>query len=658
MNRMTSVTGLDGEVTTYAYDAAGRRVETASRTLTTKYAYDTVGNLLTQVTTGATEIAYAYSYNRNGYITGEERTADGQTITSAFAYDALGQLTGFEQSTGYSESYAYDKVGNMTRKVISGMDGETVALSMRYNKGNQMTSMTNGRDKLTYSYDKNGSMVKKVLTSKQYGKLTDTYAYNALDQLVSCTGYDGYKQVLTYDANGMRLSKSEYGNADRSTLEELLRGNVAGLPEVIQPAEDVPEEYAWATTEYLYDITAEYYQVIQKNTADATTTYEYGLERIAAYSSNGKQSYAYDGRGSVATPTGYTPFGEQMGSQKVSGFGYNAEDYDAATGMLNLRARQYEPAMNRFSLKDALLEINRYAYCLNCPTNYFDADGWVARSNFLSDMTGSLLIDNQPMMVKSSHVGTVQSKEDPHLQFIMRATNMEPLVSEASTAPQQSAFAQAYQIAGDFVTSEQYGVYEQWQQPYRNEFGVDPQIESPFTNKEKEWWNPSIVDVKMDVQNGHKMTWANVILSTRDVVNSSSDSIAQMGGILISAIQYGQIAPDVAADKINLLLSLLGDGEILRIAGKMADVVWWDHYPFNFANISFEKMYTDSSEFVENILQENKGDTYRRYSLKILWEGMPQKQYTTYTYTLCTVDESEMLIEEHSTNGWMVPLTW
>lgn len=162
----------------------------------------------------------------------------------------------------------------------------------------------------------------------------------------------------------------------------------------------------------------------------------------------------------------------------------------------------------------------------------------------------------------------------------------------------------------------------------------------------------------MDVQNGHKMTWANVILSTRDVVNSSSDSIAQMGGILISAIQYGQIAPDVAADKINLLLSLLGDGEILRIAGKMADVVWWDHYPFNFANISFEKMYTDSSEFVENILQENKGDTYRRYSLKILWEGMPQKQYTTYTYTLCTVDESEMLIEEHSTNGWMVPLTW
>ena len=37
MNRMTSVTGLDGGVTRYTYDAAGRRIETASSTLTTAY---------------------------------------------------------------------------------------------------------------------------------------------------------------------------------------------------------------------------------------------------------------------------------------------------------------------------------------------------------------------------------------------------------------------------------------------------------------------------------------------------------------------------------------------------------------------------------------------------------------------------------------------
>ena len=49
MNRMTGAAGLDGEMTRYTYDAAGRRVETATGTLTTAYGYDSVGNLLTQV---------------------------------------------------------------------------------------------------------------------------------------------------------------------------------------------------------------------------------------------------------------------------------------------------------------------------------------------------------------------------------------------------------------------------------------------------------------------------------------------------------------------------------------------------------------------------------------------------------------------------------
>ena len=391
-----------------------------SSTLTTAYSYDSVGNLLTQASSGASDIAFSYSYNKNGYITGEVRTENGQTTESSYAYDALGQLTSFLQSTGYGEQYAYDKAGNMTEKVITPLHSESeeaqaVTLKMSYNKGNQLTAMANGKDKITYSYDKNGSMVQKVLSSQTYGKLTDTYAYNALDQLTSYTGYDGYTQQFTYDANGMRLSEKETGDASRSTLEELLRGNIAGLPEIVAPqaqasAADVPEELAWATTDYLYDVTQEYYQVITETRTEtdghtATTAYAYGLERIATYTADGKTSYVYDGRGSVVQAVtapvagervssvlpdvavkvqsfSYSAFGEQMGAQKVSGFTYNAEAFDAATGMLNLRARQYEPTMNRFSQKDIVrgqtispLSLSRYAYCGNSPIMYIDPSG-------------------------------------------------------------------------------------------------------------------------------------------------------------------------------------------------------------------------------------------------------------------------------------------
>lgn len=77
---------MDGDITRYAYDAAGRRIETSLSSLITSYSYDSVGNLLEQVTSGASEIAFSYSYNKNGYITGEARTEGGETTTNDYTY--------------------------------------------------------------------------------------------------------------------------------------------------------------------------------------------------------------------------------------------------------------------------------------------------------------------------------------------------------------------------------------------------------------------------------------------------------------------------------------------------------------------------------------------------------------------------------------------
>lgn len=447
MNRMVSVKGLDGEITQYTYDVAGRRIKTENSTLTTIYEYDIVGNLIRQETSGISSIAFSYSHNKNGYITKEIREENGETTESHYGYDALGQLVSFRQSTGYGEKYTYDAAGNMTRKVISPEQTESqkktepVTINMKYNQGNQLTEMAVGQNKIAYGYDPNGNMVQKVLNSHKYGTLTDTYTYDVLDQFAGYYGYDGYTQVVAYDANGMRLSKTEKGNANRSTPEELLRGNILGLPEIVEPVENSVEEgYEWATTEYLYDITQEYYQVLQETTTKGsetnTSNYIYGLERITGYTADTKTTYIYDGRGSVvqmvtATISGkaigpqnnpaqvitiwYTPFGEQQHT-KASGFTYNAEAYDAATGMLNLRARQYEPAMNRFSQKDILmgqvitpLSLNRYGYCRNNPVMYVDPMGTETKDE-KSSIQKILNIAEEAMNYAENEKNTAASK--------------------------------------------------------------------------------------------------------------------------------------------------------------------------------------------------------------------------------------------------------
>ena len=77
----------------------------------------------------------------------------------------------------------------------------------------------------------------------------------------------------------------------------------------------------------------------------------------------------------------YTPFGEPL-TGEGSGFRFNGEYYDSATGMLNLRARQYEPSVMRFVQRDiwhGKVEMptsqDRYLYCVNDPIGYYDRSG-------------------------------------------------------------------------------------------------------------------------------------------------------------------------------------------------------------------------------------------------------------------------------------------
>ena len=185
MNRLIAVKGIDGATTKYSYDALGRRISTDGAKENTVYTYDEVGNLVSQTTTGAYDLALEYAYDLSGRMTSESRTENGATLISVFAYDPLGQLTSFSRSDGQSESYTYDPVGNMTAKTQNG-----VSTAMRYNAANQLISSVSGTDKTTYTYDANGNLVR----SENAGGAR-SYAYNALNLLESFTRFDNHAHM-------------------------------------------------------------------------------------------------------------------------------------------------------------------------------------------------------------------------------------------------------------------------------------------------------------------------------------------------------------------------------------------------------------------------------------------------------------------------------
>ena len=217
--------------------------------------------------------------------------------------------------------------------------------------------------------------------------------------------------------------------------------------------------------------------VISANINGEETNYTYGLERISAQTGNRKTEYVYDGRGSVAaevsynnawytfggafskkdvTSKSYTPFGEQIG-EAVSGFGYNGEYYNAATGMVYLRARFYEPAMNRFSQKDIVRgsitapnSLNRYTYVQNDPVNFIDPSGQSLKSAWnmvKSSVTDTVknIVSNPVQAVKSAAKAVVNAVTHP----IKTATNaaksagnaVRTIYNEVRTPDSQSKYA-------------------------------------------------------------------------------------------------------------------------------------------------------------------------------------------------------------------------
>ncbi|MFI0409215.1 DNRLRE domain-containing protein [Actinomadura sp. 3N508] len=324
-----TVTDALGKAVTYDYDARGQTTKvTDPLGHVTTQDYDTYGRALRQTEpkdqasgTLITTPAPVYDANDNVLVStapnGAETTAThddaDQVISSRAPKDTP---DGPERAT----SYAYDKVGNITKvtqpkgTLTSGDDSDFVT-GYTYNEINRPVAVTNAENQqITYAYDNAGNVVTvtdpRKNTTSEPGDYTTKYTYDLNHQSMVVTDALGHTQRTTRDRDGLVTAVTDQNGSTTS-----LRLDARGKPvEVTRPRSDGVN----TVTGYEYDQVGNRTKVItprgSATSADGDfvqeTTYD-ELNRIkerlspfdpsdARYNKPDKTVYTYDAAGRLS----------------------------------------------------------------------------------------------------------------------------------------------------------------------------------------------------------------------------------------------------------------------------------------------------------------------------------------------------------------------
>jgi RHS repeat-associated protein len=412
----TRLSMVDGSGTTsYTYDTRDRVLTKGTTAGTLTYTYDSAGNVATvrSSNTNGTSVDYAWDAanqlasvtdNRAGGVTTSAYTATGRPstvnqpsgvsatysynsldrVTSlawkqgtdpafaswSYAFNSRGQRTSVTDLTGRNVAYGYDAVSRLGSETVTGDVGSvngaiTYALDPTGNRSSRTSSLVS-IPTTTYSYDSNDQ-----LTSDGYdlnGNTTNadghTYTYDFENRLKS---KDGTGVTIVYDGDGNRVAKTTGGVTTKYLAEDL---NPTGYLQVLEEVSggEVQVAYTYGT------------MVVSQRRVGLMSYYGYDSHGNVAFLTDATgavtDTYDYDAWGNIVAQTGTTP------NTRL----YAGEEFDAELGLINLRARYYEPGRGRFGTIDAFepgssrlpLALNRYLYANSDPPNRRDPLGLLA----------------------------------------------------------------------------------------------------------------------------------------------------------------------------------------------------------------------------------------------------------------------------------------
>lgn len=384
-DRVTRIDYPNGRFLSYTYDANGRMSSVNQNGFVIDYAYDAAGRLLRLTIANATLVEY--EYDALGSIS---RKQLGNGTYTTYEYDSAGQLLHLVNHADDNEinsrfNYAYDDMGRVstvttlagTTKYGYDLDGQLASVTLpggrliqyQYDaSGNRVKVIDNGTETpyasnnlnqytaagaTTFTYDANGNLHTRTDASG-----TTTYSFNAFSQLVSASGPGG-TFTYEYDALGMRVAEIKNGQR-QEFLFDPLAGSLVGS----------------------YD-----------GGGNVINNYAYGLGLIGQFDGANDYYFDFDALGSTSGLTdetgayvnrySYLPFGETtVQSEAVANpFRYVGERgvLDRGNGLLDMRARHYDPTVGQFISDDPLSlaggDSNLRRYVRNAPTNFIDPDG-------------------------------------------------------------------------------------------------------------------------------------------------------------------------------------------------------------------------------------------------------------------------------------------
>ena len=409
--RLTNRVDAAGSVA-YSYDAGDLLLTVKEGTRTLTRTYDSLGRLET-FTDGNTNLL-RYNYDASGNLT-RLQYPDGKAVT--YSFDGRNQLTNVTDWAGRKTALIYDLVGrvtqvirpNQTKRIVTyDVAGQTTRIEER-DGANRLIAL------FRYGYDAAGEITNRfVVPIPQTNSLPKQVAtHDADNRLATFSTNSGGASPLTvtHDTDG-NLTSGPITNRTANTYTWDARNRLKGAGGLTYNYDAEGNRIAItngaAVTRFVVNPAPALSQVLVRTKPDGSQTlYVYGLGLLYEAATNGTaRTYHYDYLGNTVAMTDdsgnvtdraeFDPYGNltyRAGTNDTP-FLFNGR-YGVMTdanGLLQMRARYYNPYLCRFVSEDPMGfsgGMNFYAYANGNPVSLLDpfgfgATGEVQASSWLS----------------------------------------------------------------------------------------------------------------------------------------------------------------------------------------------------------------------------------------------------------------------------------